>query len=96
MEASIWDALRDLAPGCAEGRPSPGKRVKVLHGTQQGATGVVRRHMRDKFSTLFRYLPAGNAHLAEMRGTAGFVVLVDFDDARPSKWIKADQVEILK
>lgn len=93
-EPSLWDALRDAAPSCEARRPSVGKRVRVLHGHQQGGVGTVKRHMR-RYSNLFKYLPPGNAHLAEMCGTHGFVVLVEFDDQRPRKWIKANEVEIL-
>lgn len=85
----FWQKLaNDLGPS----RPDPGKRVLVVGGRKhKGKTGTVVRHRRDQFYHWY-CVPEANAHLREMAGRAGFVVLVQTES--DLFWIRADYVEV--
>lgn len=85
-----------LANEASAQRPSEGKRVRIVGGRKhQGREGVVRVHMESKYENAFRYASDAQAHLREMTGRYGFVVLVQPDDGSAAFWVKADYTEVL-
>lgn len=86
---------QQLADDLSAQRPYPGRRIEIVKGRKhKGKTGIVRRHMPDRYYDAFRYASEASAHMIQMAGREGYVVLVDPENG-PSFWVRADYTKVL-
>lgn len=78
-----------IANDVSRQRPYPGRYATVVRGKKlRGERVFIVTHMRDQYSTAFRYGGAGNLQMREMKGRAGFVCKVRATDGSVA-WVKA-------
>jgi hypothetical protein len=95
MNPDTRTAWQAIANDLSNQRPSVGKRVKVTGGRKHtGKTGTVSRHQPSRFVNATRYASDAQAHMREMAGRFGYVVMVSPDDGA-AFWIDADKVEVI-
>ena len=94
--AGAWQALANSLDAT---RPSVGRVVTVVKGTKhKDKTGVVVRHMLDKFYST-RYESEAQAHMRQMRGTRGYRIKIAVKceasgSLLESFWVPATYVEV--
>ena len=96
INAETRDAWQSIADELSKQRPWPGRRVRVTGGRKHaGKEGTVLRHQVSKYNDVFRYASEAQAHMREMAGRSGFVVLVQPDNDSKPFWVDADKVDVL-
>jgi hypothetical protein len=93
INADNADAWRSLAKFVEKERPSVGKTVTVDKGKHRGKTGVVERHMLDRYYDAYRYGSSAQHHMTDMRGRDGYVVLIRTETE--TFWVKGNNVTVL-
>lgn len=96
MEATAWDALKEIAadPILNARRPKVGTRVRVIEGKKLGIEGEVTWHGIDKFNRTAWRCHDMQAHLRDVRGQWGYRVRVQLEDGE-SFFIGAEKVCVL-